>query len=324
MASKLEKNKQYKERYKHNRQYDNLSFDTLVNFLHKRDCTIKKIRSENKQLKQNNSTLKSELQESNFKCKTLNAREQYFSNALCNVQSENASQSDSDSDSDSDYEEQCIIENTRNITNIKDIAWAENAMYILGLRQYCHATNIPQVLEIAALFFIHNGYELEGFEIIIPSPTKCTRYSRNLACHINSIYSAVQLYCGEFKGDGHCMSRDGSSWNAIPIETMIIITRYVGECDFEYSDDNDVQMKNNNTNVKEITDSDYESETPTSQSPAPSYSTSSTASINNEHMDIDTSNDISITNDAIELIWETIELSKLSKNWLNVYQKQFH
>eukprot|EP01084_Bolivina_argentea_P009392 17545_1 len=322
MASKLDKNYQYKQRHIQSRQYENLSFDTLVNFLYKRDCTIKKIRGENKELKKENHTLICQLEQSNIKCKKLDAREKYFSNALCNVQSEKQRESDSDSDY---VEQDCGIEHNKNINNgTKDIAWAENAMYILGLRQYCHANNIPEVLKIAALFFIHNGYELQGVEIIIPSPTKCTRYSRNLACHINSIYSAVQLYCGEFKGDGHCMSRDGSSWNAIPIETMIIITRYVGECDFEYSDDNDVQMKNNNTNVKEITDSDYESETPTSQSPAPSYSTSSTASINNEHMDIDTSNDISITNDAIELIWETIELSKLSKNWLNVYQKQFH
>eukprot|EP01084_Bolivina_argentea_P009390 17543_1 len=177
MASKLDKNYQYKQRHIQSRQYENLSFDTLVNFLYKRDCTIKKIRGENKELKKENHTLICQLEQSNIKCKKLDAREKYFSNALCNVQSENDSQSESESDSD--YEEECINQNKKNITNIKDIAWAENAMYILGLRQYCHATNIPQVLEIAALFFIHNGYELHGVEIIIPSPTKCTLYSRN-------------------------------------------------------------------------------------------------------------------------------------------------
>ncbi len=145
---KNEKNKQYKQTHKQNKQYENLPSDKLVEFLYKRDCTISKIRGENKQLKQDNNTLGFKLKESNIKCKKLNEREKYFSNELCNVQSEKQLQSASDSDdSDSDYDDQCcIIASKTNVTNVKDIAFyrhiSSKMQKILLLHKYlCKRVN---------------------------------------------------------------------------------------------------------------------------------------------------------------------------------------
>ncbi len=88
-------------------------------------------------------------------------------------------------------------------------------MYILALRQYCHALNIPKVLNIAATFFSHKGYDLSDYSLCIPSPTKCTSYARNLSFSANAIYSAVQLFCGQFKGNGSNLPLFDCSINSI-------------------------------------------------------------------------------------------------------------
>ncbi len=162
------KHKQYKETFLRKQNYESLPNDELIKIIYKKVDKLQTKNNENKQLKQRNTSLNHELTLISLKLFESEKRERYFETAYCNVQTETEIYTNPNSD-DNEYVD---FDYTPHNKSQNKLAYAEDIMYILALRQYCHALNIPKVLNIAATFFSHKGYDLSDYSLCIPSPAK--------------------------------------------------------------------------------------------------------------------------------------------------------
>ena len=99
-------------------------------------------------------------------------------------------------------------------------------LYIVALRQFTAAANIPGMIDTVVEFLQKLGsYNLAGYERYIPSPTTCKRRCQFMTQHLVDIQLAVEFHCGNFWRSNLCMFRDGSSVNGQSVETIGSIQR---------------------------------------------------------------------------------------------------
>lgn len=99
-------------------------------------------------------------------------------------------------------------------------------LYIVALRQFTAAANIPGMIDVVVEFLQNMGnYTLTGYESLVPSAATCKRLCQYLTRHMVDTQLAVEYHCGRFWRDNLCMFRDGSSVNGQSVETMGSIQR---------------------------------------------------------------------------------------------------